>query len=128
MKTNQDIPSLIHFMERTALDRWGQGDPSGFLEISAPDVVYFDPYLEKRIDGLGALTQYYEKIRGQIHIDRYELHNPLVQICGDIAVLTFNYISYSGESQDRWNCTEVYRCDGNRWQIIQTHWSYTQRV
>ena len=30
-------------MERTALDRWGQGDPTGFLEISATDVSYFDP-------------------------------------------------------------------------------------
>ncbi len=128
MKTNQAIPSIIISLERAALDRWGQGDPSGFLEISAPDVVYFDPYLEKRIDGLEALTQYYEKIRGQIHIDRYELLNPLVQVCGDMAVLTFNYVSYTGESQDRWNCTEVYRHDGDRWQIIQTHWSYTQRV
>ena len=128
MKTNQAIPSIIISLERAALDRWGQGDPSGFLEISAPDVVYFDPYLEKRIDGLEALTQYYEKIRGQIHIDRYELLNTLVQVCGDMAVLTFNYVSYTGESQDRWNCTEVYRHDGDRWQIIQTHWSYTQRV
>ncbi|MBI5841625.1 MAG: DUF4440 domain-containing protein [Chloroflexi bacterium] len=128
MKTNQAIPSIIISLERSALDRWGQGDPSGFLEISASDVVYFDPYLEKRIDGLEALTQYYEKIRGQIHIDRYELLNPLVQVCGDAAVLTFNYVSYTGESQDRWNCTEVYRRDDDRWQIIQTHWSYTQRV
>jgi len=28
--------------ERAALDRWGKGDPSCFLEICAPDVVYFD--------------------------------------------------------------------------------------
>ena len=127
-ENNQNIPALIVAMERAALDRWGQGDPSGFLEISAPDVVYFDPYLEKRIDGLEALTQYYEKIRGQVHIDHYELINPLVQVCDDMAVLTFNYVSYTGESHDRWNCTEVYRRNGDRWQIIQTHWSYTQRV
>lgn len=127
-ENNQDIPALILAMERAALDRWGQGDPSGFLEISAPDVAYFDPYLEKRIDGLEALTQYYEKIRGQVHIDRYELLNPLAQVCGDVAVLTFNYVSHTAESQDRWNCTEIYRRDGNQWRIIQTHWSYTQRV
>ncbi len=125
-ENNQNIPTLIIAMECAALDRWGQGDPSGFLEISAPDVAYFDPYLEKRIDGLEALTQYYEKIRGQVHIDRYELLNPQVQVCGDVAVLTFNYVSYTGESQDHWNCTEVYRRSGARWQIIQTHWSFTQ--
>jgi hypothetical protein len=124
----QDISSLIISLEHAALARWGKGDPSGFLEISAPDVVYFDPYLEKRIDGLDALAQYYETIRGKVYFDRYELLNPLVQVSGDMAVLTFNYVSYTGESQSRWNCTEVYRYDGNRWQIIQTHWSYTQRV
>ncbi len=126
-ENNQNIPALIIAMERVALDRWGQGDPSGFLEISAPDVVYFDPYLEKRIDGLEALTQYYENIRGQVHIDRYELFNPLAQACGDMAVLTFNYVSYGGEVRSRWNCTEVYRRSGASWQIIQTHWSFTQQ-
>jgi hypothetical protein len=124
----QDSSSLIISLERAALDRWGKGDPSGFLEISAPDAVYFDPYLEKRIDGFEALTQYYENIRGKVYFDRYELLNPLVQVCGDIAVLTFNYVSYTGEAQSRWNCTEVYRRKGDRWQIIQTHWSHTQGV
>jgi hypothetical protein len=128
MKTNQAIPSTIIAMERAALDRWICGDPSGFLEITAPDVVYFDPYREKRIDGLEALTALYKELWGQVLLDRYELLNPLVQVIGDAAVLTFNYVSYVGESEQRWNCTEVYRRDGGCWQIIQTHWSYTQRI
>lgn len=33
---------MIIGMERAALDRWGNGDPGGFLEISAEDVSYFD--------------------------------------------------------------------------------------
>jgi hypothetical protein len=32
---------------------------SGFLEISAPDVVDFDAFLDRRIDGLDASTDYY---------------------------------------------------------------------
>ena len=128
MKNNQDISSLITAMERAALDRWGQGDPSGFLEICAPDVVYFDPYREKRVDGLEALTKFYRSIWGKVHVDRYELLNPLVQVIRDAAVLTFNYVSYIEEKETRWNCTEVYRRDDERWWIIQTHWSYTQRV
>ncbi len=125
---NQDISSIIIAMECAALDRWGRGDPSGFLEITAPDVVYFDPYRAKRIDGIEALTAIYKELWGKILLDRYELLNPRVQVIGDAAVLTFNYVSYTGEKEDRWNCTEVYRRDGDRWQIIQTHWSYTQRV
>jgi ketosteroid isomerase-like protein len=118
--------ATILALERAALDRWGRSDPSGFLEISAPDVVYFDLYLERRIDGLDALTRYYEAIRGKVHIDRYELINPQVQLCRDAAVLTFNYVSYTGDKQNRWNCTEVYRRTDGEWCIIQTHWSFTQ--
>jgi ketosteroid isomerase-like protein len=33
----------IVMLERAALDRWGNGDPSGFLELYATDVTYFDP-------------------------------------------------------------------------------------
>lgn len=128
MNHPQDIPSLIISMERAALDRWICGDPSGFLEISAPDVVYFDPYREKRIDGLEALTALYKELWGKVLLDRYELLNPLVQVVGEAAVLTFNCVSYAGKTEDRWNCTEVYRRNGDRWEIIQTHWSYTQRV
>ena len=116
-----NVAETILAMERAALDRWGIGDPSGCLEICAPDVVYFDPFLDRRIDGLEALTQYYEGLRGKIHVDRYELMNPLVQVIGNAAVLTFNYVSQSaGESESRWNCTEVYRLDASGWRIVQT--------
>ena len=113
-------------LEKAALVRWGKGDPDGFLEISAPDVVYFDPYQEMRIDGLDALTRYYESIRGQVYFDRFELLNPRVHLLGNLAVLTFNYVSYTGEQASRWNCTEAYRREQDgRWLIVQTHWSYT---
>jgi ketosteroid isomerase-like protein len=127
--TGNDLIATIIAMECAALDRWGKGDPSGFLEICAPDVVYFDPNLERRIDGRDALSNYYEAIRGKVSIERYELLNPVVQRIGDAAVLTFNYVSYGGaEDEHRWNCTEVYRRSGEDWEIIQTHWSYTLAV
>jgi ketosteroid isomerase-like protein len=126
MHNEQEITSTIIAMERAALYRWGQGDPSGFLELCAPDVVYFDPYQERRIDGLEALRQYYKTIWGQVRFDRFELLNPRVQVGSEPAVLTFNYASYSGAKASHWNCTEVYRCEAGRWQIIQTHWSYTR--
>lgn len=126
MSDSQSTEETIIAMERTALDSWGKGDPSGFLEISAPDVVYFDPMLPRRLDGLDALTKYYESLRGKIHIDSYTLLNPVVQVCDDAAVLTFNFVSHTAGTTARWNCTEVYRRTGGRWRIIQTHWSWTQ--
>ena len=123
--TSVAVAEQVIGLERAALDRWGKGDPSGFLEICAPDVVYFDPFLKRRIDGLVELTARYQGIRGKIHLDRYELLNPVVQGDDHLAVLTFNYVSWGNEGESRWNCTEVYRNDPYGWRIIQTHWSYT---
>jgi ketosteroid isomerase-like protein len=120
--------AAILAMEHAALDRWGKGDPSGFLEICAPDVVYFDNTLEQRLDGLQALTSLYEKIRGKIHVDRYDLLNPKVQLCGEAAVLTYNFVGYAEGKAHGWNCTEVYRRTPDGWRIIQTHWSLTKPV
>jgi hypothetical protein len=120
-----DPVSAILALERAALDRWGHGDPSGFLEISAPEVTYFDPFQARRIDGLPALTRYYESMRGKVHVDRFEILNPWVSVSGDMAVLSFNYVSWQGSSEQRWNCTEVYRHLTEGWRIVQTHWSLT---
>jgi ketosteroid isomerase-like protein len=116
---------VIIAMERAALDRWGKGDPSGFLEISAEDVAYFDPFQERRIDGIVALTGLYESIRGTVRVERYELIDPRVQVFDGTAVLTFNYVGYGGDGQaSRWNCTEVYHRADDGWKIVQTHWSF----
>lgn len=128
MKKAEEITKTIIELENAALRRWGAGDPSGYLEISAPDVVYFDPFLETRVDGLESLSAWYAPLRGTIHIDHYEMIKPNVQVCGDISVLTFNLISHSGTSTMKWNCTEVYRFDNTGWRIIQTHWSITQHL
>ena len=42
-------------LERSALDRWIKLDPQGYLDLQAPDVTYFDPFTERRVDGLDAM-------------------------------------------------------------------------
>lgn len=124
--SKQDVAAKIIAIERKALDRWGKGDPDGFLEITDEDVVYFDPFLNKRLNGRQALKQLYDGIRGQIQIERYELIDPKVSVSSEVAVLTFNFISHGSEGSTRWNTTEVYRCHDGEWKIIHTHWSLTQ--
>jgi hypothetical protein len=123
------ISATIIELERAALDRWCGGDPSGFLEISAPDVVYFDPFLGHRLDGFSALSEYYESLRGKVSASRWEMVRPLVQVVGpEAAVLTFDFHSWGGdEDAMRWHCTEVYRRLAEGWRIVATHWSFAAK-
>jgi ketosteroid isomerase-like protein len=125
-------PHDIIALERGALDRWGRGDPQGYLEIMAADVTYFDPVQEKRVDGLQAMTDLLVPLTGMIRVDRYDMITPAVQPYGDAAILTFNLVSYRAQADGsetaiaRWNSTETYaRIDG-RWRIVHSHWSYVQ--
>lgn len=120
---SQFVADTVIALERAALDRWGQGDPGGYLEISAPDVTYFDPYVGHRVDGLAALQACYEPLRGKVQIDSDDMVDPCVQVIGDAAILTFHYFSQGSEGAMRWNCTEVYCRAGDDWTIVHTHWS-----
>lgn len=113
-------------LERAALDRWGKGDPDGFLEITAPDVSYFDPFLEDRVDSLPALTGWYDQIRGKIRIDRDQIIEPRVQFIGSAAILSYRFVSEGSEGRARWNATEVYQHVDGGWKIVHSHWSFTK--
>ncbi len=125
-------PEEVIAVERAALDRWGRGDPQGFLETYAPEVSYFDPSVGARIDGLPAMQKMLGPIAGKVRIDRYEMINPLVQRHGDLAVLTYNVVNYirkpdgSEVPTDRWNSTAVFRRIDGRWRTIHSHWSFTK--
>ena len=121
--SEQQVRTEIVAGERAALDRWGRGDPSGYLEISAPDVVYLDPFVAAPIHGRAALTEYYAALRGTIQITRDELRHVHVMLIENLALLTFQYFSEGSERTMAWNCSEVYRRDLEGWRIVQTHWS-----
>src|SRR5262249_2492269 len=87
-------PEHIIAMEKGALDRWGKGDPQGYLEIMDTDLTYFDPFQEKRLDGLDAMKEFIRPFTGKIKVDRFDMLNPKVQQDGNMALLTFNLVSY----------------------------------
>jgi ketosteroid isomerase-like protein len=119
-------------MERAALDRWGAGDPRGYLEIMAPEVTYFDPVQERRVDGLPAMTALLLSWTGKIKVDRYEMVSPRVQQHGDAALLTFNLVSYRWRADGtehpiaQWNSTELYARFDDNWRIVHSHWSFVR--
>ena len=119
-------------LERAALDRWGAGDPGGFLEGYAADVTYFDPVTPARIDGHAAMADYYRPWFGKIRVDRYEILHPTLVATDDLAVLTYNLVNFlrtddGGERVlNRWNSTTVYQRREGAWTIAHSHWSFTQ--
>lgn len=114
-------------LETAAMDRWGAGDPGGFLELSDPDVSYIDPWQQGWLGSHAELTRLYEGIRGQVRIDSYEFVDPAVVAVDDMAVLRFQFVSTGSEGQMRWNTTEVYRrCADRGWRIVHSHWSLVE--
>lgn len=117
-------------LESEAMDRWRKGDPWGFIDISAPDVTYFDTGTPRRLNGREALRAEYAKREGKISYDVMDFIDPQVQVCGDVAVLRYRFLStrlnpdQSIASRTPWNCTEVFQRIDGLWKIIHTHWSF----
>lgn len=128
----QTTADQLLMLERAALDRWGHGDPGGFLELYADGITYFDPMTAARIDGHPAMEEYYRPWVGKIHIPRYEILNPHVVVDGDMALLTYNLVNYIRDAEGaesvgtRWNSTTVYQRRDGTWKSIHSHWSFTR--
>ena len=124
-----NISETIIAMEKAALDELIKGNYSCFLEIYAEDITYFDPFQEKRFDGLKKVQAYYKSIEGPAKIAHCEMINPVVQVAGKMAILSYNLISFFGSEVFREKCTEVYRQESDQsWKIIHSHWSIVQTV
>ena len=128
----QPVANELIAVERKALERWGKGDPDGFLSIYADEVTYFSPTEERLVEGRAAMTVLLAPIRGKVKIHRWEMLNPKVQHHGDVAVLTYQIVNYE-RLQDgterpttRWNSTAVFRQIGGTWRTIHSHFSYTK--
>lgn len=126
MMVEQDIAGHVLALEKEALARWGQGDPEGYLAITAEDISYFDPFLSERLDGIESLRKWYNAFR-TLRLTFDEIVEPRAQqVSDDAVILTMQFVSHSSYGAVRWNCTEVYQKRGDSWLIVHTHWSPTK--
>lgn len=122
---------MVISLERAAMDRWGMGDPYGFLETYAPGITYFDPGQARRVDGIEAITAVLAPIKGLIMLDHYDMISPHVYHDGNVAILSYNLVTYGkaagGEAGvTRWNVTAAYALIDGRWKTVHHHFSITQ--
>jgi hypothetical protein len=113
-------------MERRAMDGWRDGNPDEFLKISDPEITLFHSTLETRLVGLDAVKALYEGYRGRPLFDRYEMADPKVAVSGNVAVLTYHFMTQNGSLTRRWHATEVFREGPAGWRIIHSHFSQVQ--
>jgi len=105
------------------------------LDLYAPDVSYFDPMQDARVDGLEAMNTLFAPLKtltSPITEPRYDMIAPTVKRYGDVALLTFNLVSYGrrGDAPEaelaRWHATELYRRIDGAWKIAHSHWSFVK--
>ena len=102
--------AAIIALERRAPERWNQGDPDGFLELTSGDVVYFDPALGRKL------------------IDTYRMSDPVVRLSPGAAVLAYDYEVLRDGQVFRMHYTEVYTtATSGGWEIVHTHWSFARQ-
>jgi hypothetical protein len=121
--SDADSAREVLALERQAMDGWLKGNPDPQLAITDSQITYFHVMLERRIEGLPVLKDLYEQYRGTPLYDSYEIVNPKVQVCGDVAVLTYQLERRNGAATSYWNGTQVYQKKKEGWRIIHTHWS-----
>jgi len=130
-KDNNQIELKIIEKEKAFLDEWGKGHTMIFPDNSTDEITYFDPSLEKRINGKKEFIELLKPIENKFTIERYEMIDPKVQVHGDVALLSYNLVDYSkdqhgAEKKFLWNSTEVYKRLNDDWRIIHSHWSFTK--
>lgn len=128
---NAPADDPILSIERDWLDRWGQGDPSGYLDLIAEEYTYFDMGMDERLDDRERAIAAFEPLRGNISVGRFDFLEPRIQRTADLAVLTYNQKNYSvkddgtEELTSHWHATEVFHLEDGQWKLVSTHWSHT---
>lgn len=113
-------------LERAALDKWFNGDTSGYERLwSGRSFTYFDGAVTKRIDDHATIAEFLKTIDGKLFAESYDFRNPRVQIGQDMAVLTYQLFAKTTLIDMEYNCVEVYQKEEDGvWRVIHSTWSF----
>lgn len=119
------IKDEIIKLEKQALDKFYQGDMSGYYDIwSHDDFSYFDAGHEKRIDSFAEVKDFLDnRVAGKMHADTYDFISPRVQVHGDTAILTYQLFADTNFINMHYNVVEVFQKDENGdWKAVHSTW------
>jgi len=117
------MEEIILSLEMAALDRWCAGDPWGWAEISAGDIIYIEPQLTRPLVGASEFHAYLRTAEGRLHSPRTGIFRPRIVIKEDTAVLTYicKFDDARQNIQESWNVTSVYFKQEGEWRLVHGH-------
>jgi ketosteroid isomerase-like protein len=123
--TADEAKAAITEKIKMANDKWASGDPMGFLECAAQDIVWIDDIAaQKPVSGYDALEKYLETLKGQIPPHEHELLDMMFQPYGNIVVVNYRYQGiFDGVPAEPWKATSVYRYQDGDWLSVHENWS-----
>jgi ketosteroid isomerase-like protein len=123
--TAEEAEKAVIEKETEALDNWSAGNPAGFAIHVADDITYMDDIgATNRMSGIEACNNYLSSLEGMIPPHDYEIVDPLVQVYGNVAILTFHYQgSVDGQAGQPWKATSVYHYAEGDWKMVHANWS-----
>ncbi len=104
-----------------------QRDLSGAMRHIADDYTEFNPQFATRLDGKAisrTLTEAGHRAAGTTLV--YDMANPKVQVYGNVAILSYNYVGVAQDGNGvnqtiRAKSTRVYVRQGNEWMLVHAN-------
>ncbi|MCD8303709.1 MAG: hypothetical protein LUC86_02615 [Prevotellaceae bacterium] len=121
----RELASHIIRLERAALDKWFNGDTSGYDQLwSTRSFSYFDGVVTRRVDDHETIAQTLRELDGKLYADHYDFCCPRVQFGIDMAVLTYQLYAKTTLIDMEYNCVEVYQKEeSGEWRVVRSTWS-----
>jgi hypothetical protein len=125
LPSQDDANAVVWEKIKTANDKWASGDPMGFLECAAKDIIWSDDLgAQNRVKGYEALNTYLEAFKGQIPPHQHELIEPVFQYYDDLVIVSYRYQGiFEGEPANPWKVTSVYRYSDGDWLSVHENWT-----
>jgi len=104
-------------------------DVKASMALLADDYTEFNSQLPTRVDGKAMNGRFYEaSTQGSGQILAAEAVNPKVQVYGDVAILSYNYVGYTkspeGEIEPNLaKSTRVYAKIGGEWKLVHANFA-----
>lgn len=122
----QAIAEQLIAREQASVDAWRRKDKSFYADLLAEDSTYFSaysPYLDAHAKK-NLLTKF-EQYADQFKFQDFQMHNPRVQLYGDVAVLTYQATvaaNFNGQPMNYTaKMTSIYVKQGNTWRMAHGH-------